>query len=239
MSAHRGAGLVDADDFDEREGLRAWVIGLDRSVDFWKDTMTTIPLGSEAGTVLLSPPAIPLHATLEQALTARRSTREFLPDKLPLESVSTLLWASFGINRRGTGGRTAPSAHSWQETDVYAVLAEGAYRYDARTHRLLLAQPQDLRRLTGIQDFAATAPLNFVYVADFARMTGVRADDREFLAGADAGCIAQNVYLCCAAIGLGCVVRGLVDRRSLAAALGLATTQRITLAQTIGVPQVH
>jgi nitroreductase len=74
-----------------------------------------------------------------------------------------------------------------------------------------------------------------VYVADFARMTDSRPDEREFLAGVAAGCIAQNVYLSCAACDLGTVVRALIDRRSLAKALRLSPTQRITLAQTIGV----
>lgn len=101
---------------------------------------------------------------------------------------------------------------------------------------LLLVNAEDLRRHTGIQDFVATAPLNLVYVADFPRMTDVREEDRAFLAGADAGCIAQNVYLCCAGIGLATVVRGMVDRRSLARVLHLSTTQRITLAQTVGYP---
>ena len=63
-----------------------------------------------------------------------------------------------------------------------------------------------------------------------------RPQERDFLAGADAGCIAQNVYLYCAAAGLACVVRGLIDRRRLAAALGLAKTQRVALAQTVGFP---
>jgi len=46
----------------------------------------------------------------------------------------------------------------------------------------------------------------------------------------------QNVYLYCAAAGLAPVVRGLIDRRRLAHALGLRTTQRIALAQTVGHP---
>jgi len=41
----------------------------------------------------------------------------------------------------------------------------------------------------------------------------------------------------CAAAGLGTVVRGLVDRRLLAHALGLKPTQRIALAQSVGYPQ--
>ena len=59
-------------------------------------------------------------------------------------------------------------------------------------------------------------------------------EDRPFLAGADAGGIAQNVYLYCAAAGLSTVVRALIDRRALAHALGLPINQRIILAQTVG-----
>lgn len=119
------------------------------------------------------------------------------------------------------------------------MLQEGCYRYDARAHQLLLVKAQDLRAFTGTQDFVATAPLNLVYVADFARMTDATADERGFLVGADAGCIAQNVYLYCAVAGLATVVRGLIDRRALARELSLPTTQRIALAQTVGSPAPH
>lgn len=196
--------------------------------------MSTIPLDLETDAVALPPPALPRDATLVHALYARHSSREFAPGTLSLAELSSLLWAGFGINRRERGGRTAPSAHDWQETAVYAVLAEGTYRYDAAAHRLDLVRAEDLRAHTGTQDFVAAAALNLVYAADFARMGGVRDDERPFLAGADAGFIAENVYLACAALGLGCVVRGLVDRRALAGALGLTPTQRITLAQTVG-----
>ena len=199
-----------------------------------EDAVSTIALDLIADSVLLPPPALPAAATLEKALKARRSARSFAPEALPLETVSTLLWAAFGVNRRDGDGRTAPSAHGWREIEPYVVLAEGAYRYDAGAHRLDLVKAEDLRALTGTQSFVASAPLNLVYVAEFARVQGVRADEREFLVGADAGCVAQNVYLCCAALGLATVVRGLVDRRALAHALGLSATQRIALAQSVG-----
>lgn len=198
--------------------------------------MSTIPLNFETDTVVLPPPALSPQATLEQALKNRRSSRAFLPDPLPLETLSALLWAGFGINRQESAHRTAPSAHNWQEIDIFAVLAEGAYRYEAQTHQLLLIKAEDLRGATGTQDFIATAPLNLVYVADFNRMPDARPAERRFLAGADAGCIAQNIYLFCASVGLATVVRGLIDRSRLAAALGLAKTQRIALAQTVGFP---
>jgi SagB-type dehydrogenase family enzyme len=199
--------------------------------------MSTLILDLQTDTVQLPPPAFQAAApALEQALKNRRSSRAFLPDALPLETVSALLWAAFGVNRRDGGGRTAPSAHNWQEIDVFVVLPEGTFRYDAKAHRLLLVKAEDLRAATGMQDFAATAPLNLVYVADFARMHDAKPDERAFLAGADAGCIAQNVYLFCASARLGTVVRGLIDRRRLASALGLKATERIVLAQTVGHP---
>lgn len=196
--------------------------------------MSTIPLNLETDTVVLPEPALPSTAGLEQALRNRRSLRAFAPEPLSLATLSALLWAGFGVNRRDSGNRTAPSAHNWQEIDIFVVLPEGAFRYDARGHRLLLIKAEDLRACTGTQDFVANAPLNLVYVADFARMRDAKREEQTFLTGADAGCIAQNVYLTCASMGLATVVRGLIERRRLAAALGLSTTERVVLAQSVG-----
>ena len=196
---------------------------------------TRIEAASDS-TVLLPMP-IPMPMALDQALKRRRSTREFVPDTFSLQALSALLWAACGVNREQHGGRTAPSAHNWNETEIYAVLSEAAYRYEPRRHCLLLVRRADLRSLTGLQDFVTTAPVNLVYVADFDRMTEVDAGDRPFLAGADSGFIAQNVYLHCASAGLATVVRASIDRRALAQALGLRQAQRITLAQTVGYPK--
>ena len=181
-------------------------------------------------------PAPQGEGELMRALRARKSTRAFSPRPLSQDIIGGLLWAAFGINRPQTGGRTAPSAHGWQEIDVYAAFADGAYRYDPHAHALTLAAPKDLRALTGVQDFVGTAPLNLVYVADFARMKDASEEDRLFFVPADAGVIAQNVYLFCAANGLATVVRGLVNRKQLAPALGLTREQRIILAQSVGFP---
>ena len=199
--------------------------------------MTTIALDLESDLIALPPPALPEHTSLAQALRERVSTRLFAPQPLPPEIVSSLLWAAVGINRPYTGGRTAPSAHNWQEIEVCAVMAEGSYRYDARKNQLNLIKAEDLRGDTGLQDFVSAAPLNLVYVADLERIVDVRPQDRDFLIGADVGGIAQNVSLYCAAVGLGTVVRGLVDRRRLAQRLGLRPAQRITLAQSVGYPR--
>ena len=197
--------------------------------------MSRAALAQGATEVALPPPqTATTTATLIEALSRRRSTRDFASRELPRDVLSTLLWCAFGINRPDSGGRTAPSAHNWQEIEVFAVLPDGAYRYDARRHALQPVVNADLRAATGMQEFVGTAPLNLVYVADFGKMGDASAEDRTFYAAADAGFVAQNVYLYCAAAGLACVVRGLVDRRKLAPALRLRTDQRIVLAQTVG-----
>ena len=174
---------------------------------------------------------------LMQVLRDRHSTREFKPDKLPLQVLSNLLWAASGINRPETGKRTAPSAMNWQEVDIYVALPEGLYVYDAKAHRLNPILADDVRAATGGQDFVKGAPLNLVYVADLARTKDAGAEEKNFYTTIDVGFISQNVYLFCASEGLATVVRALVDRPALARAMGLRPDQRITLVQTVGYPR--
>ena len=193
-------------------------------------------LAQETGAIKLPPPEMAGGMPLMQALKARHSTREFASKVLPPQMLSNLLWAASGVNRPDTGQRTAPSAHDWREIDVYLTTADGAYRYDPPTHALIKVVAGDIRPLAGVQDFVATAPLNLVYVADLNRMSGASAEDKAFYSATDAGFIAQNVYLYCASAGLAVVVRGLIDRDALGAALGLGKHQRIILSQSVGYP---
>ena len=198
--------------------------------------MPSLAVAQEETALQLPAPQVSRDVPLIEALKLRKSSREFSDRPLPRAVLSTLLWAAFGINRPDSGKRTAPSARNWQEIEVYAVVADGVFRYDAGTHTLQRTVSGDLRALTGIQDFVGHAPLNLVYVANLTRMTDANAEDRVFFLGADAGFVAQNAYLFCAAEGLATVVRGLVDRRALASAMRLRTEQRIVLAQTVGYP---
>ena len=89
---------------------------------------------------------------LMQVLKDRKTTREFSPEKLPLQTLSNLLWAAFGINRPN-GERTAPSAMNWQEIDIYVALADGLYLYDAKANALQPVLAQDIRAATGQQTY--------------------------------------------------------------------------------------
>ncbi|MGA3085972.1 MAG: SagB/ThcOx family dehydrogenase [Thermodesulfobacteriota bacterium] len=174
---------------------------------------------------------------LMQALKDRKTDRAFSPEKLPLQTLSNLLWAAFGINRPDLGKRTAPSAMNWQEIDLYVVLPEGAYLYDAKNHLLQPVNKGDFRGLTGIQPFVKEAPVNLIYVADFSKMTRATNENKEIFSTADTGAIFQNVYLFCASEGLATGVRAGIDKTSLAKALQLRPDQKIVLAQSVGYPK--
>ena len=171
---------------------------------------------------------------LMEALQNRKSDREFSAEKLPAQVLSNLLWAASGVNRPESGKRTAPSAMNWQEIDIYVSLEKGLFLYDAVSHSLKPVLPDDMRTLTGKQDFVGKAPVNLVYVADFSRMGDTSDDLKKMYSAADACFIAQNVYLFCASEGLGTVVRGYLDREELAKTMGLGPERYITFAQTIG-----
>jgi len=185
--------------------------------------------------IQLPPPQKEGGKSLMQALAQRQSTRSFTETPLTFQQLSNLLWAADGVNRESSGKRTAPSANNAQEIDIYVLLREGTYVYQPTKHALEPMIPKDLRAASGRQEFVAIAALNLVYVADASRMKTSDEQDRLLYNAADAGFIAQNVYLYCASEGLGTVVRGWVDRDALGKALNLKPTQRIILAQTVGV----
>ncbi|MGB9893182.1 MAG: SagB/ThcOx family dehydrogenase [Candidatus Saccharicenans sp.] len=174
---------------------------------------------------------------LMECLKARQSNREFRPEKLPLQTLSNLLWAAYGINRPDSGKRTAPSAVNWQNIDLYVATADGLFLYEAKDQALVQILKEDIRALTGTQDFVKTAPINLIYVGDYARIPRGSDEDKRFYSGAHAAFIAQNVYLFCASEGLSTVVRASINREELAKAMKLRPEQHIMLAQTVGYPK--
>ena len=185
----------------------------------------------------LPKPQTALGRPLMQVLKDRSSTREFSPEKLPLQVLSNLLWAAFGLNRPDSGKRTAPSAKNWQEIDIHVATSEGLYLFDAKDHRLQPILPQDIRAMTGGQPYVKDAPVNLVYVADHSKMGDAKSEVNALYSGADTGLISQNVYLFRASERLATVVRALIDRPALAKTMKLRPEQMITLAQSVGYPK--
>jgi nitroreductase len=197
---------------------------------------TTLAGAQELKDVALPAPHMDGGMPLMQAIKARQSLRDYSDKKLSPQTLADLLWAANGINRPESGMRTAPSTMNWQEIEVYAVLEDGAYLYDPKANSLKAVVKGDLRKLTGKQAFAATAPLNLVFVGDMSRTKGVQGPALDAYVAADASFVSQNVYLFCASEGLATVVRGLVDKTALGEALKLPETKKVIFAQTVGYP---
>jgi len=191
---------------------------------------------AEAENIKLPPPQTDGGIPLMQALKLRSTARAFSPKELPSQTLSNLLWAAFGVNRPESGKRTAPSAMNWQEIDIYVALPGGLYLYVAEDHSLAPVLDEDIRASTGMQPMAKDAPVNLVFVADFAKMKQGTKDDKVFYSAADTGFISQNVYLFCASEGLSTFVRGFVDKPGLEKKMKLRKDQKITLAQSVGFP---
>lgn len=200
--------------------------------------LTVAPsLAATAPTVMeLPPPRGEGGKPLIQALKLRRSIREYSDRPLPVQVLSDLLWAAFGINRP-SGDRTAPYWRHIMVIDVYAAMADGVWLYEPKRHVMLPHLGTDIRAQTGTQDFVANAPLNLVYVAHGERMPDIPATGRRLYASVDTGFIGQNVYLFCASEGLATVFRGAVDYEKLNRTMQLGVGQFVTFAQTVGYPR--
>ena len=173
----------------------------------------------DMGTIRLNEPDKTRKATLMQAFSDRKSTREFSPKMLTDQDLSDLLWAANGINRPESGKRTAPSAMNRQDILVYVCTARGAYLYDHRTHSLEPVTTEDIRTMK-------EAPLCLVLVAD--------GSGNEPWGAMDAGIVSQNISLVCAGAGLATVPRGTMDKEAIGRALGLKAEQIPMLNHPVG-----
>lgn len=166
---------------------------------------------------------------LMQALSERKSAREFQEKELPVEVLSNLLWAANGFNREDK--RTAPTANNRQELELYLVMKSGIYFYNAREHRLALVKKGDYRKSAGTQTYVANTPVNILFVSDSGKASGKN------YAYTDCGFVSQNIYLFCASEGLATVVRGSYDKKVLEELLQLPANQEVLLTQTVGYPK--
>ncbi len=182
-------------------------------------------LAQPAAELILPPRPASAGMDLIQALEARQSTRQFRAGKLGPADLSAILWAADGLNRVD-GRRTAPSAHGRRYLDIFLVGDEGTYIYDAPGHKLILVNPANLKGELGSQAHAGAGSHLLVLVADLARMGG--SGEREYRfknAAATAGCVAQNVYLMCAARGVGTVIMAGMRPEEIRRGLKLAPSQ--------------
>ena len=200
----------------------------------------SLSFAQELKPIQLLPPQLDGGRPLMQVLKDRQTTRSYSKKEIPLQVLSNLLWAAFGINRPSSGLRTAPSRLSFREVDVYLATANGVFFYDAQPNLLKPVVAEDVRSLSGQQFGLDEAPINLIYVWDGSKKSSYTSYSAEIylcLAFAHTGMVSQNVYLYCASEGLATVVRKLFDRPALEQKMKLQPEQYATLVQSVAYPK--
>lgn len=187
------------------------------------------PASVRADVTLPAPQNGPADDPVLFTLSGRASATSFYSAELSPLALSEVLWAGFGVNRPAEGNRrTAPSAHNYQDIDIYLATSNGAFRYDAPSHGLELVNPADIRAAVwGGGSYAASAPVTLVFVSDTS--TGVTLRQRY----AHTGLVAMNVALYAASENLRVRIQASAPS-SLRTALGLEASQVVTLIDTVG-----
>lgn len=186
--------------------------------------------GSAGDPFELPEPKLSSKTSVEEALSERRSVREYGKDPLSIEEISQLLWAAQGITTRW-GGRTAPSAGALFPLEIYVVVGQvkglepGLYHYDPRKHSITREVDGDLRqKLTQAalhQDEITRAPATFVITAVYERtMKKYRQRGIQYV-HMEVGCAGENIYLQAETLGLGTVFIGAFEDEKVKKALGI------------------
>lgn len=172
---------------------------------------------------ILPPPDTAGGMPLMAALANRKATRSFSGKPLTDDIIGNMLWAGFGVNRPD-GRRTAATARNVQDIDIYILLSDGVWRYEAANHSLVNILREDIRKIAGSGDAI------LLYVADTTK------GYNDITPAMHAGSIYQNVGLFCASAGLNNVVRLSFDSLALSKAMNLPATSKIIISQAVGLP---
>jgi len=184
--------------------------------------------------IALPQPNISDSLSLHQAFVNRQSTRSFDAEReLNSQEISNILWAAYGFNRDGK--RTVPSGHNSQEYSIYVFTKKGVYLWNDVSNVLEQKSKGDNRNACGTQAYVKDASVNLVYVANFSKLEKYTTPEAKVeAANVNCGFIGQNVYLYCAAKGLGAIFRGGIDKVSLHKFLKLKKYQNVMYSQSIG-----
>ncbi|MCK4592270.1 SagB/ThcOx family dehydrogenase [Candidatus Parcubacteria bacterium] len=197
-------------------GAAAYVILLLQNAE----DKSNITMKNKLETIKLPEPRYESETSVEEALLARRSVRDYKSESLTLEEVSQILWAAQGITDK-KGSRTAPSAGALYPLEVYAVVgnvddfSEGVYKYKPQCHELVKVAEGDKRmelyNAALNQSAVKNAAVAVVFSAVYERTTEKYGERGERYVHLETGHAAQNVYLQAAVLDLGTVVIGAFD----------------------------
>jgi SagB-type dehydrogenase family enzyme len=208
------------------------------------------PAGHEKTGTLSAEDRIPLPApkitgtvSVEEAVSSRRSVREYATEPLDISDISQLLWAAQGLTDP-SGLRAAPSAGALYPLEIYVAcgnvtgLPGGVYHYLPKSHAVDRVIGRDVRedlyrsalRQPPVRDAAAV----IIIAADYNRTMRKYGERGIRYVHMEAGHASENIYLQAYTLGIGTVSIGAFDDSGVQSVLGLPQNQTPLYLMPIG-----
>lgn len=169
--------------------------------------------------------------SLEQVASSRQSTRSFISTDVSQQQLLDVLRSAYGYTNTR---RNTPKIGSDYSLVVFTVNSTGSYQYNPESNSVeahdLTVNKETIRSY--VQDWPSDASEVLVIVWNENLM------DNYYFASAEAGCLAQNVHLVAASLGLGTCVVGGINSGSLRTALELSANLTPLCAMPLGYPIV-
>jgi SagB-type dehydrogenase family enzyme len=191
-----------------------------------RESLSTVPTG---GKVALPEPQRRGPVSVQEAIQARRSIRQFDPAPLRLDDIGQLLWSAQGVTSPD-GRRAAPSAGASYPLELYATCEQGLFHYLPSEHALVKVLAEDVRAALAREGradaFVARAPVTVAFAAVYERTTRRYGDRGIRYVHIDLGHAAENLHLQAEALGLASVALGAFSDAAVARVLHLPADQK-------------
>jgi len=176
--------------------------------------------------------------SVDEALSRRRSIREYKDQRLKLEELSQLLWAASGITS-DRGGRTAPSAGAKYPLEIFVVVGKveglepAIYHYLPQGHTLIKIKDEDQRGKLSLaairQGPIKEASVDIVITAIYRRTVEKYGERGIRYVHIEVGHVCQNIYLQCESLNLGTVEIGAFEDAQVKKVLNLAEEEPLAI----------
>jgi len=167
--------------------------------------------------IQLTDPNLKGTVSLEEALSRRRSVRQFSSEPIKRSQISQLAWAGQGITEPQRGLRTAPSAGAIYPIELLFATQDGLFVYRPSDHSLLQNGNQDVRNMlaagASLSESVAGAGCDIIVAGAVRKLTSQYKDKARTFLHMEAGHIAQNIQLQAVCLGLGSVTVGGFDSK--------------------------
>lgn len=189
--------------------------------------------------IQLPSPVLSSPVSVEEAISKRRSVRQFADKPLNYVQMGQLAWSGQGITDKQRGYRAAPSAWAVYPIELYFVTPEGLLVYRPEEHSMEQLQKADLRNQLSAavkQRTLAEAPCDIIIAGSVRKLAQKSGNKAGRFLMLEAGHISENIQLQAVSLGLVSVPVGDFETRSVARVCGLPGDLEPLLIVCVGHP---